>query len=55
MMYNIIAIICGFILGLYFGNHVVLSYLHAPDSNFVQNLIFNKNNIKYKLQPKIIT
>ena len=49
-MFNI-CFLLSFILGLYTSYIIFKNNNHALDSNIIKNIIYNNNNIKYKLIP----
>ena len=50
MNFNIIIIILGFILGIYFYKKINIIY-HGPNSNIIRKKIFKFDNKYYKFTP----
>ena len=50
MNFNIIIIILGFLLGIYFYKKINIIY-HGPNSNIIRKKIYNFENKYYKFTP----
>ena len=50
--YNILVIILGFLLGIYFYNSINVIY-HGPNSNKIRKNVYKFDNKYYKFVPKM--